>query len=1135
VCVYVLVFICLLLISAIFVPDNTTHIKYRYCVFSGGKFVRFEGQGDRQLERTLNIVQSDDGTNATNDYLDTVPVSDDRLRRLSSRSSYDVGASDKDHRTRQFAVSGRMKETIKESDSVIVVSYFLPIILDKIKGKWTATWNYEHILSFQTSLRVKWVGSVLQGSSVSPEDEELITQLLRPMNCYPIFVDPNTHKNFYDVFCKQMLWPVFHHNVGVYDAGPEKNLFVNSDQSDKNLWYTYTTVNHKFRTKVVEVYSEGDLIWIHGFHLLLLPSFLRRRIQRAKIGLFLHTPFPSSEIWKTLWCREDLLRGMLASDQLGFHLYEYARHFLTTCRRLLGTHYEMSPSGFLTIMSSGREVRLSCCHAGVDVYHIRNQILLPEFLDAAVAWKKKFEGKVIISSIDRLERLKGIPLQLITLEKFATEYPQWAEKVVFVIIGVSAPERVQDYQATLRDVSALVRVINNKFPKLIHFEEHPESGMNLLNRLTLFSVTNIMMVNATRDGLNRYPMEYSLARFFAGKAYCQEPECAIEKATAALTGSSYVNLMSGNNLEEMLVGHSPSAPCVDTISKAAEAGFEFDGGSAVVCSEFVSCARVMRGAFTINPWRGDEVITTLLRALELSPVEKGRRTRRNLEFCERMSSFCWAENVLQDLKQTVKLDVDDQTTDHSTLGLGINYRVTEFKSGFKILDTVKLTKHYRQSQERLILLDWGGTLVAENDIGDKFQYYAVATGHASRAGPSEEVKNTLRMLCQDTRNTIFVISGKDLYALTDAFGDVEGLGLVAEHGCYFKWPKNVSGDRFTYKTRKKWQTMLNLGDVSWMNAVRKIMSIYVERTHGTYIEQKGSAIIFQFRDADPEFGYLQSKELEENLADVVISYPIEIIRGGGVDDGYIEVRPKGLSKGLFLKHAMSILSSQGKSVDFVLGVGDDISDEPLFESMHHLKNMKGKCFSVTVGKKVSAAKAYVDDSSAVQELLWAMHKTSQRYSSQLDRKYFSALDLTSTSANFNSQSDGANDIIIEKGGSSSLFPVDFDESRTKVTRHTINSTNNVQVRISTANLKRSSSDGRLTRERAYSTDQHEQSKTELFDFLKSSTFSPTLSPPTLSPDARADMYHQEAERATSARSMYNIDEQEEDEEEGIFF
>ena len=1098
-------------LAAIFLPEDTRKIKYRYCIFSGGKFVRYEAQGDEHIERLLRFVASNDGTNSTNDHLDVIPESDARYRRLSSRSSYDVGESDNIHRTRQFAETEKMKEKITDSDSVTVVSYFLPIILTKADGVWTADWNYEHILSFQTTLRVKWVGSVLPGKTVSIEDEERITQVLRPMNCYPIFVKPDQHELFYDVFCKQKLWPVLHHNLGVYDDSDDVSA-TSMDHSDKSLWYSYTTVNHQFRTKVVEVYNVGDLIWIHGFHLMLLPSFLRRRMQRAKIGLFMHTPFPSSEIWKSIWCREDLLRGMLAADQLGFHLYEYARHFLTTCRRLLGTHYEMSASGFLTIMSGGREVRLTCCHAGVDVYHIRNQVLKPSFLSDAIRWKSKFEGKVIVSTIDRLERLKGIPLQLIALEAFATQNPLWAEKVVFVIIGISAPERKDDYTATLRDVTSLVRVINKKFPNLIHFEEHPEKEMFLFNRLTLFSVSNVLMVSAPRDGLNRYPMEYTLARFFAGRIYCEEPQSAQEKATAALTGNTYVDLMSGNSLAEMLVGHTKPATSAETVGRAAEAGFEYDGGGAVICSQFVSCARVMRGAFPVNPWRGNDLISTLLRALELSPVEKGRRSRRNLEFCEKMSSFCWAENVLQDLKQTSKFVYDEDIADHSTLGLGINYRVTEFKSGFKVLDAVDLTRRYRLSKERLILLDWGGTLVSENDIGDKFEYYAVAKGHASRAGPSAEVKETLRLLCEDTRNTIFVITGKDLYALTDAFGDVNGLGLAAEHGCYFKWPRNVSGDKYTFKTRKKWQTMLNLGDVSWMDAVRQIMTIYVERTHGTYIEQKGSAIIFQFRDADPEFGYLQSKELQENLADVAMAYPIEIIRGGGLNDGYIEVRPNGLSKGLFLKHALSILASQGKSVDFVLGIGDDISDEPMFEAMHSINSLNGKCWSVTVGKKVSKAKAYVDDTNAVQELLLAMHKAAHRHSNdgQLDRKFFSAIDLTSSNIIRSDMRNSRKEELL----------TDVKNSPNKPGQRGIS--NFVQVRIATSTITRSSSDGRLARDRVHQNEQNAETEAKLFDFLKSST----VSPPN-SPNSGGE------EKNVNNDSMFNIAEEED--EEAIFF
>ena len=100
-----------------------------------------------------------------------------------------------------------------------------------------------------------------------------------------------------------------------------------------NIILNFLARSAQFADVIVQHFNEGDLVWIHGFHLLLLPSFLTRRVgPMAKIGLFLHTPFPSSEIFRTLWCREDLLRGMLNADQVGFHLYEYARHFLTCCR-----------------------------------------------------------------------------------------------------------------------------------------------------------------------------------------------------------------------------------------------------------------------------------------------------------------------------------------------------------------------------------------------------------------------------------------------------------------------------------------------------------------------------------------------------------------------------------------------------------------------------------------------------------------------------------------------------------------------------------------------------------------------------------------------------------------------------------
>ena len=288
------------------------------------------------------------------------------------------------------------------------------------------------------------------------------------------------------------------------------------------------------------------------------------------------------------------------------------------------------------------------------------------------------------------------------------------------------------------------------------------------------------------------------------------------------------------------------------------------------------------------------------------------------------------------------------------------------------------------AHSRLILLDWGGTLVLENEKTDRVQAYAVAKGYASRAGPSVVVTETLERLCADPANLVFVISGKELVAVSEFWGEIQNLGLGAEHGFYYRWPRDecLRGDNDDVgEVRIKsgvWQTIAAIGDQGWKGSAKMVMDIFVQRTHGTYLEEKGNALIWQFRDADPEFGFLQSKELEEHLKEVLSGTDVEVLRGGGVSDGYIEVRPTGMSKGLFLEHALGALKALNKPVDFLLAVGDDSSDEPMFEQIATLRTIRElSSFGVTVGKKPSAADSYLDDPSAVLDLLNVLVKVSK--------------------------------------------------------------------------------------------------------------------------------------------------------------
>lgn len=344
--------------------------------------------------------------------------------------------------------------------------------------------------------------------------------------------------NRYNGFCKSVLWPVLHNVTSVYSnqqdlksKNQEGGDFKKADQEqfsevsmddvekgpihgghgrERELWSAYNTVNRKFAEVVVQNFNEGDLVWVIGFHLLILPSYLTRRIPMAKVGIFLHTPFPSSEIFRTLWCREDLLRGMLNADQVGFHLFEYARHFLTCCRRLLGLNYGMIPDASgghtLAIDTNGRHVAVTSIHAGIEP-HVLNQVVdHMSTKSEAASIRNRFNGKTVFLAIDRLESLKGIPLKLLALQNFLKQYPEYVGKIILIQIGISAYERGSDFVQTKHEVEQLVKKINDNWPGSVQFQECSESNMRLQQRMVLMRAADVVVVTPIRDGLNLLPL-----------------------------------------------------------------------------------------------------------------------------------------------------------------------------------------------------------------------------------------------------------------------------------------------------------------------------------------------------------------------------------------------------------------------------------------------------------------------------------------------------------------------------------------------------------------------------------------------------------------------------------------------------
>jgi len=767
--------------------------------------------------------------------------------------------------------------------------------------------------------------------------------------------------------------------------------------SEAELWAAYNAVNRRFADVVVQCFNEGDLVWVHGFHLLILPSYLTRRIPMAKVGLFLHTPFPSSEIFRTLWCREDLLRGMLNADQVGFHLFEYARHFLTCCRRLLGLNYGMVPDASgghtLAIDTNGRHVAVTSIHAGVEP-PVLNQILAhPITSEKAASIRGRFEGKTIFCAIDKLESLKGIPLKLLGLERFLKRCPEWTGKIVLIQVGISAPERAQDYERTRREVPELVQRINSAFPGTIQFQECSESEMRLQQRMVLLRAADVVLVTPIRDGLNLIPLEFTIAH-------------------------------------------------QDALSDAGKADNRRRG--LCILSEFSSCTRVMRGALHVNPWRISEIANAFHHALTMSEDERMRRVSTASEFVTRVTTQRWALAVMLDLKGVHK---NMNPVQMSGAGLGLGYRLLNMDKGWSSLDFTAVAKAYKNARSRLILLDYGGTIVNNDNVSsllcvfllvrdsnahstclrcffvqlDNLTRFRMVKERSAPSLPTNRMVNALKKLCEDKRNVVFVVSGKERHSLANSLADIPGIGLAAEHGMFISWPTTKKTDK------RRWETLVPETDRTWRSLAVTIMEVYTSRTHGSYIEETEMKVLWQYRDADLEFGYLQARELEDHLSKYLRSYPVDILHGGMEEGGFVEVRPKGVNKGVL---AMRVIKNcpiiaQKDRVDFCLVVGDDHCDEPMLSVMRQVgRRIAGvrrakageeplspmpatiplvdvssidgyvapelEVFTATVGKKPSAAASYLHDVNECQELLESLVKVSTR-----DQKFYSAVDLRS--------------------------------------------------------------------------------------------------------------------------------------------
>ena len=683
------------------------------------------------------------------------------------------------------------------------------------------------------SLWVGWPG--MAGEKLSASDKKVIRNHLEELNCHPLYLSQRDLDSYYYGFCNRTIWPLFHY-------------FTQYAYYDKNMWNAYVRVNKRFCDKVLQLVDDDDLVWVHDYQLMLLPAMLREKKPGISIGFFLHIPFPSFEVFRLLPWRREILEGLLGADLIGFHSYDYVRHFFSSVRNRLGIDHSL---GAMEIGS--RVVKVDSFPMGID-YEKFAQSSDNRNVKAEIARnRKKIGSSKVILSVDRLDYTKGILQRLESYDLFLQKYPEYREKVTLILVAVPSRTKVDHYRELKSAVDELIGRINGQngvigwTPVWYLYNSLP------FHQLTaLYHISDVALVTPVRDGMNLIAKEYIAARN--------------------------------------------------------------DGRGALILSEMTGAAKELSEAFIVNPNNMERIADTIREALEMPEKEQIDRNRLMQQRLKRYDIRKWADDFIRQL--TVLKEYE-----------------TELLSR-KLTPALRrdMLGSFRGTEQRLILLDYDGTL---REFEKK----------PEDAVPDREILRLLIKLSTDHANNLFIISGRDKDTLGTWFKHFE-IGLIAEHGV---WIKEKGGE---------WELaepMVNY----WKDDIRPILERFMDRTPGSFIEEKDYSLVWHYRNSNPDLAFVRARELKEAIVSMTSNLGLGVLEGNKV----IEIKNAGINKG---HAALKIIAHT--HYDFIFAAGDDRTDEDIFNIL------PGDAWSIKVGLPPSKARFTVDSVKDIRSLLDDMVK-----------------------------------------------------------------------------------------------------------------------------------------------------------------
>ena len=740
-------------------------------------------------------------------------------------------------------------------------------------------------------LNIKWVGLVSY-DIYTPEEQEEIKKTIAKYDAYPIFLDKDVLEKTMKYY-EAVMSPIFLNFV---------SLNNNNEVRDNELLQAYRTMNQVFMSTVLSVHNKnpGAMILFNDPYFLLAPK-MAPEVHTPRMGYFFHSPFPSYELYRIFPSSQEYLESILCCDTVAFQVYEYARHFFTSCHRILGLEAESRRGGSIGIIYKGRDVLVRVVHVGISKEYTLSVLAGDKFKEELDKIRKAARGKTIIAGVERMSLISGIKNKLIAYEALLNEYKDWSEKLMLVQYCTVDCKWGYDNK-TNDEIRELVKKINTKFPNSVRYEE---GSVTNEKRLALFTVAEILLITSLRDGFCLAPFEFILAKEVRSRS------TATQKTQQSL--------------------------------------------GTIILSEFAGCVSAMSSICRVNPYVTTKITEELFNALQTFPSAKKRaKFKHDLEYIESHTTENWIRSLIEDIKS-------GRNKNEVALYLGaISNKILKAGRQFKYLTREEIVTNYVKAVNRVILLDVKGTILPNMPKAVMKTIDTIPL----------ELSMLLEYLCNDERNTVYILCGYHKELVDKWFGGIKKLGLAAEYGYHYRLPNET-----------EWKTIKINKNMELHNKVLDIFRWYTSKTDGSEIEIKGGALAWVYKECDLEFGNWQAKELGNSLKPILARYPEVTMTH---DQGFVEIKMKILEKGECAQAILEEVKKHKEHMDFVCAIGDDIANEHMFMKLNtlfkkgvvhvHGKMRSKNCslFNCTVGRKPSHASYYVNDYKDVLSLLSSM-------------------------------------------------------------------------------------------------------------------------------------------------------------------